>query len=100
LSAKNLLEVGDYREPTDIHWKIYSENVTKLIASDQQASYSVKKLTETSQNGTFALCSPAEAMLFDFLHEYTPRQKFWYLNFNSWTTYALLILYLLAAVSL
>jgi hypothetical protein len=97
LSAKNLLEAGDYREPTDIHWKIYSENVTKFLASDQQASYSLKKLTETFQNGTYALYSPAEALLFDFLHEYTPRQKFWYLNFNSWTTYALLILYLLAA---
>jgi hypothetical protein len=97
LSMKNLLEAGDYREPTEIHWKIYSENVTKLIASDQEASYSLKKLTQTFQNGTFAINSPSEVLLFDFLHECTPRQRFWYLNFNSWTTYALLILYLLAA---
>jgi hypothetical protein len=96
LSAKNLLEVAEYREPKDMHWKIYSENVTKILASDQQDSYSLKKLTETFQNGSYALHSPAEALLFDFFHEYTPRQKFWYLNFNSWTTYALLILYLLA----
>jgi hypothetical protein len=96
LSAKNLLEVGEYREPKDMHWKIYSENVTKILASDQQDSYSLKKLTETFQNGSYALHSPAEALLFDFLHEYTPRQKFWYLNLKSWTTYALLILYLLS----
>jgi uncharacterized membrane protein YhaH (DUF805 family) len=57
----------------------------------------LKKLTETFQNGSYALHSPAEALLFDFLHQYTPRQKFWYLNLSSWTTYALLILYLLAA---
>jgi hypothetical protein len=98
LSTKNLLEPRDYREPMDLHWKIYSENVTKLIASDQEASYSLKKLAENFQNDTFALNSPSEALLFDFLHEYSPRQRFWYLNFNSWTTYALLILYLLAAV--
>jgi hypothetical protein len=98
LSTKNLLENADYHEPTYIHWKIYSENVTKLIASDQEASYSLIKLAETFQNDTFALNSPAEALLHDFLHEYTPRQRFWYLNFNSWTTYALLILYLLAAI--
>jgi uncharacterized membrane protein len=97
LSAKNLLEVGEYREPKDMHWKIYSENVTKILASDKQDSYSLKKLTENFQNDSYALHSPAGALLFDFLHEYTPRQKFWYLNFNSWTTYALLILYLLAA---
>jgi uncharacterized membrane protein YhaH (DUF805 family) len=100
LSAKNLREVGEYRELRDMHWKIYSENVTKILASDQQDSYSLKNFTETSQNGSYALHSSAEAeaLLFDFLHEYTPRQKFWYLNLTSWTTYALLILYLLAAV--
>jgi uncharacterized membrane protein len=97
LSTKNLLEVAEYREPKDMRWKIYSENVTTILASDKQDSYALKKLTETFQNGSYALHSPAEALLFDFLHEYTPRQKFWYLNFNSWTTYALLILYLLAA---
>jgi hypothetical protein len=96
LSTKNLLEVAEYREPKDMHWKIYSENITKILASDKQDSYSLKKLTETFQNGSYALHSPGEALLFDFLHEYTPRQKFWYLNFNSWTTYALLILYLLS----
>jgi hypothetical protein len=39
LSTKNLLEVKDYREPQDIHWKIYSQNVTRILASDQQNSY-------------------------------------------------------------
>jgi hypothetical protein len=97
LSTKNLLEVAEYRETKDMHWKIYSENVTKILTSDKQDSYDLKKLTETLQNGSYALNSPGEALLFDFLHEYTPRQKFWYLNLKSWTTYALLILYLLAA---
>jgi uncharacterized membrane protein YhaH (DUF805 family) len=96
-SAKNLLEAKDYREPQDMHWKIYSENVTKILASDQQDSYSLKKLTETFENGSYAFHSPAEALLYDFLHEYTPRQKFWYVNLTNWTTYALLLLYLLAA---
>jgi uncharacterized membrane protein YhaH (DUF805 family) len=96
VECEKLVAVGEYCEPRDMHWKIYSENVTKILASDQQDSYSLKKLTETFQNGSYALHSPAEMLLFDFLHEYTPRQKFWYLNFNSWTTYALLILYFLA----
>jgi hypothetical protein len=45
--AKNLLEAKDYREPQDMHRKIYSENVTKILASDQHDSYSLKKLTES-----------------------------------------------------
>ena len=92
-----MLEARDYREPQDMHWQIYSENVTKILASDQQDSYSLKKLTETFENGSYAFHSPAEALLYDFLHEYSPRQKFWYVNLTSWTTYALLLLYLLAA---
>jgi hypothetical protein len=97
LSTKNLLEVAEYREPEDIHWKLYSENVTKILRSDIQDSYDLKKFTETLQNGSYALNSPGEALLFDFSHECTPRQKFWYHNLKSWTTYVLLILYLLAA---
>jgi hypothetical protein len=98
LSTKNMLESAEYREPENIHWKIYSENVTKILARDKQDSYDLKKLTETLQNGSYVLHSAGEALLFDFLHEYTPRQNFWYLNLKSWTTYALLILYLLATV--
>lgn len=67
LSAKKLLEAKDYREPQDMHWEIYSEIVTKILASDQQDSYSLTKLRETFENGPYAFHSPAEALLFVFL---------------------------------
>jgi hypothetical protein len=79
-SIKKLIAPQDYREPTAMHWKIYSENVSRLLASDQQSSYSLKKLTETFENGSYAFHSPAEALLFYFLTEYSPRQKFWHVN--------------------
>jgi hypothetical protein len=81
-----------------MHWKIYSENVSRLLAGDQQNSYSHQKLTETFENGSYAFHSPAEALLFDFLSEYSSQQKFWHVNLSSWTTYALLLLYVLAII--
>jgi hypothetical protein len=100
VSTKNLITPQDYREPAAMHWKIYSENVSQLLASDQQSSYFLQKLTETFEKGSYAFHSPAEALLHDFLTEYSPQQQFWFVNFNSWTTYALLLLYVLAIICL
>jgi hypothetical protein len=98
VSIKNLIAPQDYREPAEMHWKIYSENVSRLLAGDQQNSYSLQKLIETFENVSYAFHSPAEALLFDFLTEYSPQEKFWYVNLSSWTTYVLLLLYVLAII--
>jgi hypothetical protein len=46
VSTKKLIAPQNYREPTAMHWKIYSDNVSRFLASDQQSSYSLKILTE------------------------------------------------------
>ena len=48
---------------------IFGENMTRLLAADKTASYSLKRLAESLENESVAFHSPTEALLVDYINQ-------------------------------
>ena len=69
VSGKALMATGNRLFPAAIRWKLYGEKVNGLLAADDTASYSLKKLALSLQNDSTVFHTPAEAILSDIIHE-------------------------------
>jgi hypothetical protein len=69
LSGSVLLHPETFRQPADVVLPLFSENTDKLLARDQEASYSLKKLAASLQNQSTVLYSPSAALLYDVLQK-------------------------------
>ena len=77
----------------DIVLPLFSDNTTKLLASDQEASYSLRKLAAGLQNQSVVLHGPSEALLYDYLQKQTALNSFWSFKDYGWVSYAVCIQY-------
>ena len=94
LTGKTLTTEEDKLFPEPVDWKLYGEKVDKLLAADDTASYSLKKLALSLQNDSLIYHSPAEAMLSDIIHEQANHKLFGIdlSIFNSWLIVILIII--------
>jgi len=76
-----------------IQWSLFSENISHILTSDTQNSYSLTKIANSIQNESdVILHNPSEALLYKLLEQRMAEDTFWQFNTNSWMTWMILIL--------
>src|SRR5664279_4415926 len=69
MTGKNLFAEGEFKPLAPLNWPLFADNTSRLLASDKEASYSLKKLADGLQNDSFVLHSSSEALVYDLLYE-------------------------------
>ena len=90
VTGKDLFDTHQDFDP--IHWPIFSDNVSRLLAHDAQISYSLKQVASSLQNNSPILHSAAEGLLLDYMENLSFKQSFFHVDWWSCTTYLLLLL--------
>jgi hypothetical protein len=73
----------------------FSDRTNKLLAADEEAGYSLKKLTESLENDSVILHTPAEAVVHYLLRQKSLMRP---LELTSWTTWLTLLPWVAVAV--
>jgi hypothetical protein len=76
ITGKSLMSEDNKLLPEGVNWKLYGEKVTSLLAADDTASYSLKKLASNLQNESVVFHTPAEAILSSIIHEQAKHKIF------------------------
>ena len=86
LSGAQLSEPREVKALQPIKLPFFGETTKTLLAADEAAGYSLKKLTESLQNDTNILHSPAEAIIRDMLKQNAALRRFELLSWSTWLT--------------
>jgi hypothetical protein len=95
LNGAQLVNVSLLKTVKPINFPIFSDQTYKLLAADGAASYSLKKLTESLQNDSVILHTPAEAVVHDLLRQNSLRCSF---EITSWTNSITLLPWVAVAI--
>jgi hypothetical protein len=91
LKGKSLLDHDHRLEPEGINLTFFGENTTKLLAADEAASYSLRKLAGSLENSSVVYHNPSEALLAEFMYQRGPR-KFLGMDWEVWNSIVVAIL--------
>ena len=86
LTGAQLLDPSMMETIQPIKFPFFSEQTDKLLAADETASYSLKKLTESLQNDSVILHTPAEAVIHDYLQRNSLLNSFELTQWTTWLT--------------
>jgi hypothetical protein len=95
LNGAQLVNVSLLKTVQPINLPFFSDQTDKLLAADEAASYSLKKLTESLQNDSVILHTPAEAVVHDLLRQNSLMRSF---EITSWTTWITLLPWVAVAI--
>ena len=97
LSGQELFNISLDSALSPLFVPMFGENMTRLLAADKTASYSLKRLAESLQNDSVAFHSPTEALLFDYINQQSAQTSFWSFRNFGWVSWAVCGLYILFA---
>ena len=97
MTGKSRMTPEDRILPVGVKWEFYGEKVSKLLAADDSASYSLKKLAASLQNESQVYHTPAEALLSDIINEQA-LHKFFGLDLSILNAWAIAVLVFLIVV--
>ena len=86
LTGSRLLDQRKLGDLQPINFPFFGDSTKKLLAADEAAGYSLKKLTESLQNDTVILHTPAEAIIHDYLQRNAALKNFELLSWSTWLT--------------
>ena len=86
LNGAQLVNVSLLKTVRPISFPFFSDQTSKLLAADESASYSLKKLAESLQNDSVILHTPAEAVVHDLLRQSSLARSFEIMSWTTWIT--------------
>ena len=86
--GRTLFQPSQVKEPVPLNFTFFGETM-QMLAADEQASYSLKKLADSLRNDTVIVNTPAEAVLRQMLNQVVDNSGFpgWF----DWYTYLTLL---------
>jgi hypothetical protein len=97
LSGRLLIPPPELRWPQELTLPFFGQNLSKILAANKAAGYSLAKLAESLENKSVVHHTPADAIV----HEVMERPRaFWALDISSWMSWMSYLMYAITIILL
>jgi hypothetical protein len=100
LSGRMLIPPSELRRPQELTLPIFGQNLSKILAADTAAGYSLTKLAESLQNKSVVYHTPADAIVHQVMEQLSTPRSFWAFDMSSWMSWMSYLMYALTIVLL
>jgi hypothetical protein len=69
INGEKLFLPKDFKEPSPIEWRLFSERTNQSLASSKTISFSLNRLAESFTNDTPVFQHSSEAVLHDYMNQ-------------------------------
>jgi len=90
ISGRDLFEPNETLSLQPIQWPTFAENVSRILASDSQKSYSLNKIANSSAIDSVIFHSSSDALLYEFFTQKFASDTFFHFNPATWVSWAIL----------